>query len=68
MKTAKFLEDSSLLTEGFSEPNKNETKEQKGGYLSMLLGTLRASLLGNILGGKGDVQGGERAYREGQNF
>ena len=68
MKTVKFLRDSSLLIEGFSEPIKNETKKQKGGYLSMLLGTLRASLLGNILGGKGDVQGGERAYRAGQDF
>ena len=68
MKTVKFLGDSSLLIEGFSEPIKNETKEQKGGFLSMLLGTLRASLLGNILGGKGDLQGGERVYRADQDF
>ena len=37
---------------------KNETKEQKGGFLSMLLGTLGASLLGNLLAGKGIVRAG----------
>ena len=37
---------------------KNETKEQKGGFLNMLLGTLGASLLGNILAGKGIVRAG----------
>ena len=37
---------------------KNETKEQKGGFLSMLLGTLGASLLGNLLAGKGIVKPG----------
>ena len=37
---------------------KNETKEQKGGFLSMLLGTLGASLLGNLLTGKGIVRAG----------
>ena len=43
------LEDSGLLPEGVSETIQNEAKEQKGGFLSMLLGTLGASLLGNIL-------------------
>ena len=47
------LEDSSLLPEGVSETIQNEAKKQEGGFLSMLLGTLGASLLGNILGGKG---------------
>ena len=47
------LEDSSLLPEGVSETIQNEAKEQKGEFLTMLLGTLRASLLGNILAGKG---------------
>ena len=37
---------------------KNETKEQKGGFLSMLLGTLGVSLLGNLLSGKGIVRAG----------
>ena len=53
MKVVKSLEDGGLLIEGVRETIKNETKEQKGGFLSMLLGTLGASLLGNILAGKG---------------
>ena len=43
---------------GVTKTVKNETKEQKGGFLSMLLGTLGASLLGNILAGKGIVRAG----------
>ena len=46
------LEHSSLLPEGVSETIQNEVKERKGGFLSMLLGTLGTSLLGNILTGK----------------
>ena len=42
-----------ILLKGVTKQIKNETKEQKGGFLSMLLGTLRASLLGNLLIGKG---------------
>ena len=53
IKIVKFLEDSGLLLEGVSETIRNEAKEQKGGFLTMLLGTLGASLLGNILAGKG---------------
>ena len=49
----KSLEDSGLFLKGVSEKIQNEAKEQKGGFLSMLLGTLGASLLGNILAGKG---------------
>ena len=45
------LEHSSLLPEGVSETIQNEVKERKGGFLSMLLGTLGTSLLGNILTG-----------------
>ena len=41
-----------------SKTIKNEAKEQKGGFLSMLLGTLGASLLGNLLSGKGIVRAG----------
>ena len=41
---------------GVTETVKNETKEQKGGFLTMLLGTLGASLLGNLLTGKGFVR------------
>ena len=48
----KSLEDSGLLLKGVSETIQNEAKQQKGGFLSMLLGTLGASLLGNILAEK----------------
>ena len=49
MKIVQALEDSNILLKGFTKPNQNETKEQKGGFLEMLLGTLEASLLGNML-------------------
>ena len=56
MKIIKALENSGILLKGVSKTIKNETKEQRGGFLSMLLGTLEASLLGNLLtGGKGSV-------------
>ena len=48
IKIVKFLEDSGLLLKGVSKRVQNEAKEQKGGFLCMLLGTLGASLLGNI--------------------
>ena len=51
MKTIKALENSGILLKGVSKPVKNETKEQRGEFLSMLLGTLGASLLGNLLTG-----------------
>ena len=53
IKIVKFLEDSGLLVEGVTKTFQNEIKEQKGGFLSMLLSTLGASLLGNLLTGKG---------------
>ena len=49
------LEGSGLLLKGVSKTIQNEAKEQKGGFLSMLLGTLGTSLLGNILAGKGTI-------------
>ena len=49
MKIAQALEDSNILLKGVTKTIKNETKEQKGGFLRMLLGTLGASLLGNFL-------------------
>ena len=52
-KIAQALEDSNILLKGVTKKNNNETKEQKGGFLSMLFGTLRASLLGNLLARKG---------------
>ena len=48
----KSLEDSGLFLKGVSETIQNEAKEQKRGFLCMLLGTLSTSLLGNILAGK----------------
>ena len=53
IKIIKSLEDSGLLLKGVTETVQNEVKEQKGGFLSMLLGTLGASLLGNVLTGRG---------------
>ena len=53
MKIVKSLEDFGLLLKGVSKTIQNEAKEQKGGFFSMLLGTIGASLLGNILAGKG---------------
>ena len=55
IKLVKSLEDSGLLLEGVSETIQNEATEQKGGFLSMLLGTLGTGLLGNILTGKGAI-------------
>ena len=52
MKIVQALEDSNILLKGVTKTIKNETKEQKGGFLSMLLGTLGASLLGHFLSGK----------------
>ena len=65
IEIVKSLEDSGLLLKGVSETIQNEAKEQKGGFLSMLLGTLGASLLGNILAGKGINRVGEGIVRAG---
>ena len=53
VKIVKSLEDSGLLLKGLTETIQNEVKEEKGEFLSMLLGTLGSSLLGNLLTGKG---------------
>ena len=58
MKIVQALEGSNTLLKGVTKTIKNEAKEQKGGFLSMLLGTLGASLLGNLLAGKGIVRAG----------
>ena len=65
IKTVKSLEDSGLLLKGVSETVQNEAKEQKWGFLSMLLGTVDANLLGNILAGKGINRAGEGVIRAG---
>ena len=59
MKIVKSLEDSGSLLKGITETVQNEVKEQKGGFLSMLLGALGASLLGNLLTGKGIYRAGK---------
>ena len=69
LKIVKSLEDSGILLKGVSETIQNEAKEQRGGFLSMLLGTLGASLLGDLLtknlSGKGVVRAGEKTIRAG---
>ena len=58
IKIIQALEDSNILLKRGNKTIKNERKEQEGGFLSMLLGTLGASLLGNLLTGKGIVRAG----------
>ena len=58
IKIIQALEDSNILLKGVPKTIKNETKEQKGGFLSMLLGTLGANIIGNLLTGKGMVRAG----------
>ena len=69
LKIVKSLENSGLLLKGVSETIQHEAKEQRGGFLSMLLGTLGASLLGDILSkglsGKGVIRAGEGTIRAG---
>ena len=59
IRVIKSLEESGLLIKGVNEIIKNEAKEEKGIFLSMLLGTLGAGLLGNMLAGKGNIRAGE---------
>ena len=70
LKIVKSLEDSGVLLKGISETIQHEAKEQRGGFLSMLLGTLCASLLGDILpkglSGRGVVRAGEGTIRAGE--
>ena len=69
MKIIEALENSGILLKGVSKTMKNETKEQRRGFLSMLLGTLGASLLGNLLtGGKGIVTAGDGIVRAGDGI
>ena len=50
-----------MLTKGITQTIQNETKEQRGGFLTMLLSRLLASLLGNMSPGKGFIQAGDGA-------
>ena len=69
LKIVKSLEDSNVLLKRVSETIQHEAKEQRGGFLSILLGTLGASLLGDILSkglyGKGVIRAGEGTIRAG---
>ena len=67
MKIIEALENSGILLNGVSITIENETKEQRGEFLRMLLGTLGASLLGNLLtGGKGMMRAGDGIIRAGE--
>ena len=68
IKIVNSLEESGLLIKGISKTIKNETKEQKWGYLKMLLSTLGVSLLGNLLISKGTIRSGEGTVRAGHDF
>ena len=68
MKIIKSLEEPGLLIKGISETMKNETKEQKGGFVGMFLGILVASLLGNLLTDKSTIRAGKGTIRAGQKF
>ena len=72
LKIVKSLEDSGVLLKGVSETIQNEAKEQRGGFLSMLFGTLGTSLLGDVLSkglsDKGVIRGGEGTIRVGYSF
>ena len=70
LKIVKSLEDSGILLNGITETVKNEVKKQKGGFLSMILGTLGASLFGDLLtknlSGRDVIRSGEGAIRAGE--
>ena len=72
MKIIQTLEDSNILLKRVTKTIKNETKEQKGGFLSMLLGTLGDTLLGDLLtnklSGKGTLRAGEGTIRAGEGI
>ena len=69
MKIIEALENSGILLKGVSKTIENGTKEQRGEFLSMLLGTLGASLLGNLLtGGKGVMRAGDGIVRAGDGI
>ena len=65
LKIIQSLENSGILLKGVSETIKDDAKEQRGGFLSMLLGTLGASLIENMLAGKGVFRAGQGAIKAG---
>ena len=67
MKIIKSLEESRLLRKGVSKTIKNEAKEQRVGFLGVLLSTLDSSLLGNLLTSKGVIRAGEGTIIAGES-
>ena len=68
IKIVKSLEESDLLVEGISKTIENEIKEQESWFLSMLLDTIIARLLGNMLAGKEVIQVGDGLIKAGKDF
>ena len=68
IKILKSLEDSGLLLKEVTESVQNEVKKQKGGFVGMLLRKLGASLLGNLLTGKGVFHAGKRVNKKGKGI
>ena len=69
MKIIEALENSGILLKGVTKTIENETKEQREGFLGILLGTLGANLLGNLLtGGKGIMRAGDGIVRAGDGI
>ena len=68
IKIVKSLEGSGLLLKRITESVQNKIKEQKGGFLSMLLGTLGTSLLGDLLTGKGAFHARKRVSKKGKGI
>ena len=68
MKIVKLLKEGGLLIKGISETMKIKAKEQKGGFLPMILGTLAASILGSALIRRGVMRADESKIRAGENF
>ena len=72
MKISKVLEDHNISLKGIIKTAQNEVKSQRSGFLNMLMGTLGASLLGDILSrgllGKGIVRAGEGTVRAGEGI
>ena len=65
LKIVKSLEASGILLNGITETVKNEVKEQKGGFRSMLLGALAATLLGDMIAGRGVIKVGQGTIKAG---
>ena len=68
MKIVKSLKESGLLIKRISKTTKIESREQKGGFLPILLGTLAASMFGSALTGRRVIRAGEGTIRAGEIF